>query len=485
MKSEIITKENKEIENVEEEEEEEEEEKKEDENEETYKNKKKKCSLIDHEEIDAIIYCQECKIYMCDKCKSHHSELFNEHHLSNIDEEIYNIYTGICKEKNHSMYLNYFCKNHNQLCCPACLCKIKGKGNGKHTDCDVCFIKNIKNKKKNKLEENIKYLDDLSFKLGQSLYELKKIFENICENKEKLKEEIQNIFTKIRSTLNEREDEILSEVDKQFDVIFFKGDLVKEGVKLPTKVKLSLEKGKSIDKEWNDKDKLNSLVNDCINIENNIKDIKEINESIEKCNLITDLEIKFSPEEEGIKKFLETIKIFGKIYYINYKFKKCPVDIDEGRKYEIIGDKKNTVTKTGTNGVWAGMICENELQKSKVYKWKINILQSYSKCNYIKVGVAPLDFKLDSSSFNNGWFIDCSSSCLYSGPPQNYNGKFTFLNKVKDEIIVIMDMDKGTLKFIIDNEDNDESYSNIPLDKPLTPAVFLYYKNDSVSINEY
>ena len=46
-------------------------------------------------------------------------------------------------------------------------------------------------------------------------------------------------------------------------------------------------------------------------------------------------------------------------------------------------------------------------------------------------------------------------------------------------------MDKGTLKFIIDNEDNEESYSDIPLDKPLAPAVFLYYKNDSVSINEY
>ena len=61
----------------------------------------------------------------------------------------------------------------------------------------------------------------------------------------------------------------------------------------------------------------------------------------------------------------------------------------------------------------------------------------------------------------------------------------TFLNKVKDEIIIIMDMNNGTLKFIIDNEDSGDSYSDIPLDKPLTPAVFLYYKNDSIEINEY
>ena len=47
-----------------------------------------------------------------------------------------------------------------------------------------------------------------------------------------------------------------------------------------------------------------------------------------------------------------------------------------------------------------------------------------------------------------------------------------------------MDMNQGTLKFIIDNEDNGVSYSDIPLDKPLTPAVFIYYKDDSISINE-
>ena len=62
MKSEIIPRENKEIENVEEEEEEEGEELEEEKEEEM--NKNKKCSLIDHEEIDAVIYCQECKIYM-------------------------------------------------------------------------------------------------------------------------------------------------------------------------------------------------------------------------------------------------------------------------------------------------------------------------------------------------------------------------------------------------------------------------------------
>ena len=43
-------------------------------------------------------------------------------------------------------------------------------------------------------------------------------------------------------------------------------------------------------------------------------------------------------------------------------------------------------------------------------------------------------------------------------------------------------MNKRTLKFIIDNEDKGESYSDIPIDKPIFPAVLLYNKDDSVEI---
>ncbi len=478
------------IEDIDYDEEEEEEEEAEDNNnlENEEEDETKKCSLDDHKEKNAIIYCHECKIFMCNICQIHHYELFKNHHTNkinnlNIEEDIY---TGICKEKNHSMALDYFCKDHNQLCCSACLCTIKGKGSGKHSDCDVCFIKKVRKEKKNKLNENIKYLEDLSLFLEDSIYKLKQLFETITENKEDLKVSIQNIFTQIRYTINSREDELLNEVDNQFDIIFFKKDLVKEGEKLPDKVKLSIEKGKAINNDWNDKDqnKLSSLINDCVNIENNITNINKINDSIKKCNLIKDLKIKFSPDKKGIDEFLNSIKSFGKIYYINFKFKECTKEIDENRKYEVVGEKKNTIVKAGTNGFWTGVICENKLEQSKIYKFKFTILKSYCKCNYIKVGVAPIDFDTNKSYFNNGWFIDCSSSFLYSGEPQNYNGKFTYLNKIKDEVILIMDMEKGTLKFIIDNEDNGESYSDIPIDKPLSPAVFLYYNNDSVEINE-
>ena len=43
-------------------------------------------------------------------------------------------------------------------------------------------------------------------------------------------------------------------------------------------------------------------------------------------------------------------------------------------------------------------------------------------------------------------------------------------------------MEKRTLKFILNNEDKGESFTNIPIDKPLTPAVCLESRDDSVEI---
>ena len=45
-----------------------------------------------------------------------------------------------------------------------------------------------------------------------------------------------------------------------------------------------------------------------------------------------------------------------------------------------------------------------------------------------------------------------------------------------------MNTQKRTLKFIIDNEDKEESYTNIPSNKIISPDVVLYYTGDSVEI---
>ena len=190
-----------------------------------------KCFSEEHKEIDAISFCPECRIYMCNKCENIHSSFFKNHKIYKLTNEE-EIFTGFCKEKNHSIKLEYFCKNHNQLCCGLCIAKLDQKGEGQHKDCDVCYIEEIKDEKENKLKENIKYLEDLQNKFNETIKSLKIIFENIEKDKENLKMEIQNIFTKIRTILNNREDEILLEVDNLFDIKYFNGDIIKKGEKL-------------------------------------------------------------------------------------------------------------------------------------------------------------------------------------------------------------------------------------------------------------
>ena len=297
------------IENVDENEEEEEEEEKN--NLEKKDNEKIKCSLNKHKELISISYCYDCKIYMCKQCEKCHSELFENHHKYRMDKITKDIFTGICKEKNHFNKLSYYCENHNQLCCAACIAKIKGMGNGKHKDCNVCFIKKIKNIKKNKLNENIKYLEDLSKDLIKTINDIKNLSEKINHCKEKIKNEIQIVFTSIRNILNKREDELLLEVNKKYDKLFFNDEFIKEIDKLPNKIKMLLDKGKIKENGWNNKNQLSFLINNCINIENSIEDINKMKDSIKNYNSIKDYELKFSSSE--INKLLENIKCFGDI----------------------------------------------------------------------------------------------------------------------------------------------------------------------------
>ena len=278
-------------------------------------NKDKKCSSKEHQDINAICYCKACNVYMCYKCEVFHSKLLQNHNSFKLDNNINEIFTGYCTEAKHKNELEFFCKNHNQLCCAECITKIKGKGKGQHKDCDVCFIEEVKNIKMNSLKKNMESLQRLGDSFQENINKLKEVFEKVNENKENLKLKIQKIFTKIRNSLNEREDKLLLEVDEKFNKDYFNENIMIESKKLPNKIKISLEKGKKTDEEWNDDKNLISLINDCINIEKNIKDINNINELIKKCNNSYNIEINFFPENESsINEIINSINEFGYIY---------------------------------------------------------------------------------------------------------------------------------------------------------------------------
>jgi len=174
------------------------------------------------------------------------------------------------------------------------------------------FYRRNKRRKKNKLNENIKYLNDLSTSFEKSINELKNILKEMDEKKEIIKNEIQKAFTKIRNALNDKEDELLLKVDENFEKLLIKSENYKGNEKLSNKIKISLEKGKLIDKEWNDDNKLGSLINDCINIEINVNEINIINENIKNYESNKNIDVKIHIEEHKINKVLEIIKKFEK-----------------------------------------------------------------------------------------------------------------------------------------------------------------------------
>ena len=144
-------------------------------------NQRKTCSCQEHKNTEAISYCFKCQIYLCNKCINNHKGLFDNHPIYNLGEINSQTFTGYCQEENHNIEVEYFCKNHNQLCCGLCICKIKGKGKGQHDNCNICFIEDIKEEKKSKLKDNIKSLEELSEKLEESIKNLKTIFEKVIE----------------------------------------------------------------------------------------------------------------------------------------------------------------------------------------------------------------------------------------------------------------------------------------------------------------
>ena len=77
------------------------------------------------------------------------------------------------------------------------------------------------------MKENINNLEELSKQINESINKLKEIFEQINKNKGELKSKVQWIFTKLRAALDEKERQLLLDIDKYFNETYFKEDIIK------------------------------------------------------------------------------------------------------------------------------------------------------------------------------------------------------------------------------------------------------------------
>ena len=310
-----------------------------------------------------------------------------------------------------------------------------------HKDCDVCIIEEIKDEKKNKIKENIKYLENLSKTLEQSINSLNIFFEKLKNNKEEIKTKIQKIFTSIRNELNNRENALLLEVDEQYGNIYFNEAIIKEAEKLPNKIKLSLEKGKLIEEEDNF-NKLSLFINNCINIENNIKEINIINENIKKYNDSLSIKINFMEEEndEKVIGLLNNIKNFGNLEKIEQN---CFKEIENpwtnemfhnNLFYYTLKEKSYIAEKTQNNSYIHLIKSSLKFEKDKIYK--LEFIPHCQKGGDFFIGFA--DF---NQSKTHSWLKDpfncvgLSNEGLYINGIK-INSKITVQNEKKYEYII-------------------------------------------------
>ena len=173
-------------------------------------------------------------------------------------------------------------------------------------------------------------------------------------------------------------------------------------------------------------------------------------------------------------------------------WKECPDYAIEKRKYSV--DVKNPRIATFIGDGWNTNIGNTPLPRNNVTSWSIKILKSrYNNGDCFFIGVAPSDInKNEDDNYNKcGWYFDCYSSTLYSGPPHKNRGKEYGQRKgwgkyvrEGDSVGVVMDTAKGELSFAVNEVNYGVAYEGIPLDKPLVPCVFLEYnEGDSVELD--
>jgi len=301
------------------------------------------------------------------------------------------------------MNLIFFCKTHNKLCCGFCITKVKGKDFGQHSDCEVCLLEEIENEKKDILKQNIKILEELSNGFGKTIEDLKIKLEEIKKIKEEIKIKVLKIFNNITNALNERKDKLFEIIDNKFDELYFdkNKNVINEEEKIANKIEIYLKIGKLIDNQWKD-NKLNYLINNCITIENNIKDINIINNKVEKFKK-RNINICFNSNDSEI---IEKIKYFGKIEEdpkkeINYELIKSYIKNNSFNSKLFIKTKDGSPPNDLDNKYDNKSTTKTFIESEKEYKVRDHTELKWDNDSYTKKDKSNSIFHFDNKQKSN------------------------------------------------------------------------------------
>lgn len=169
-------------------------------------------------------------------------------------------------------------------------------------------------------------------------------------------------------------------------------------------------------------------------------------------------------------------------------WRECPSSVEKELKYVVGGEKRRIATKEGTYGSYSTVLCESALPVGSVTNWSIRVLETWcSNGDKILIGVVPsvIDQNNNFNYIEYGWYLNCGSMSLYSGPPQRYNSKkvpqFANTSIAKGSIInVSVNTITHTLSYTINGITAEDVYTNLPTF--IHPAVLLFFRGDSVEL---
>lgn len=156
----------------------------------------------------------------------------------------------------------------------------------------------------------------------------------------------------------------------------------------------------------------------------------------------------------------------------------------------FLGEEHRVVERKRDGRSHATVVADTPLMMGDVNVFNLFLHETDAGNNGMSVGVAPTDIDTDPSNENReecGWYLNLYETKLYSGPPQRYRGKaYGRRNDVSAGDIIRVTFDTtgttGVLSFAINDVDLGVAYDDIPLNKPIAPAVYFYGRGECVEL---
>lgn len=395
----------------------------------------------------AVKCCTECKCYLCSDCASVHQPA---HRIAELPVGS----SSCCFHPGKPLYS--FCVTHGVPCCSECVL------DEKHRSCQIVPAQEGESAAETRAES----IAEASERAGKALEALQDAYDDATQRRDELQRKIREFFSFVKDEVSRREAQMLTDVERCWDEKYDYSDLILQATERIDSVREAAGSGECA----------GPSAEGYVHV---LRDICEKASQVEK----RAFELEFSADNDEVK---ASIWALGSLGY-HCGFKPCPAGTVANKRYAVSGVHSEVATKVEVNGCWSAAIGDTAVPRSGgAVKWAIRPVSVQDGLFMVGVAPANIDLNEDLPHMTCGWYFYCKDAMFYSNPYAHRRTtkykKWSDAVKVSDEVGVVVDTGNRTISFVVANECLGPSYVDVPVDRPLVPAVCLYKINDSVKI---